>query len=145
MSRNTLMRPLLDWPASFPTWPVGFWPPKMELLGPSTGIRIEEFDSDHHRVIRAEIPGIDPEKDVSLTVDDDVLNIDITRERRAEKSESGQFRSEFSYGHLHRAVHLDGRAGADDVKATYRDGILEIRVKTNGHHEEKRRIPVSRV
>ena len=86
MSRNTLMRPLLEWPASFPTWPVGFWPPKMELLGPSTDIRIEEFDSDHHRVIRAEIPGIDPEKDVSLTVDDDVLSIDITRERRAEKT-----------------------------------------------------------
>jgi HSP20 family protein len=138
------MRPLLEWPASFPAWPVGFWPPKMELLGPSTDIRIEEFDSDHHRVIRAEIPGIDPEKDVSLTVDDDVLNIDITRERRAEKTESGQFRSEFSYGHLHRAVHLVGRTGADDVKATYRDGILEIRVRTNGHHGEKKRIPISR-
>jgi HSP20 family molecular chaperone IbpA len=31
------------------------------------------------------------------------------------------------------------------VKATYRDGILEIRVKTNGHREDKRRIPVNRI
>lgn len=144
MSKNTLMRPLLEWPASLPAWPVGFWPPKMDLLGQAADIRLEEFESGHHHVIRAEIPGIDPDKDVSLTVDGDTLNIDITRERSSEKSEAGHFRSEFAYGHLHRSVHLAARTGAEDVTASYRDGILEIRVKTNGAHRENRRIPVTR-
>src|SRR6476646_8325195 len=62
-------------------------------------LRIEDRLEDDRYVVRAEIPGIDPDKDVEITVSDGVLT--ISAERREEISEKG--RSEFHYGSLIRA------------------------------------------
>jgi HSP20 family molecular chaperone IbpA len=73
--------------------------------------------------LRAELPGIDPEKDVEITVDDGVLT--VKAERREEKKEGG--RSEFRYGSFARSVTLPAGADEENVAASYRDGILEVR------------------
>ena len=56
-------------------------------------------------MIRAELPGIDPAKDVDITVTDGQLTI---KAERSEKKES-KGRSEFSYGSFMRSVTLPGR------------------------------------
>lgn len=117
------------WDHLFPTrWPVPFPP------GPTETFRIEEFEDGDDHVIRAEMPGLDPETDITIEVDHDVLSVAATRERRTETT-GEVFRSEFSYGTFRRLVRLPPGATADDVTATYDAGVLEIRI-TRPHRDE---------
>jgi HSP20 family protein len=100
--------------------------PALPIMRPFTGgqpMRVEDYVSEGEYVVRAELPGIDPEKDVEITVDDGVLT--VKAERREEKKEGGQ--SEFRYGSFTRSVTLPTGADQENVAASYRDGILEVR------------------
>ncbi|MGW2220469.1 Hsp20/alpha crystallin family protein [Nonomuraea sp. NPDC001684] len=94
-------------------------------------LRVEDYIAEGRYVLRAELPGIDPDKDVEIVVDDRVLHI------RAEKTRTTTepHRSEFAYGALARTVTLPAAAKTDDVKATYANGVLEVSV---GLAEEKK-------
>jgi HSP20 family protein len=78
-------------------------------------------------VIRAEMPGIDPDKDVEITLEEGVLS--IRAERRSEKTDeqAGRTRSEFRYGSFSRSLRVPKEMNPDDVTASYKDGILEVR------------------
>jgi HSP20 family protein len=108
-------------------------------------MRIEEEMQDGTLVIRAELPGIDPDKDVEIDFTDDRLT--IRAERRSEETEKkeGSYRSEFRYGSLVRTVALPKGTKADDVTATYKDGILEVRVPMPVETAEStRRVEITR-
>ncbi|MGH3463157.1 MAG: Hsp20/alpha crystallin family protein [Kribbellaceae bacterium] len=110
---------LFDWlEAELPTFPV-FRPFTATQM-----MRVEAFEEDDQYVLRAELPGIDPDKDVEIAVEGGALT--VRAERREEKKEGG--RSEFHYGTFTRSMTLPAGANVDDVKATYIDGILEIRI-----------------
>jgi HSP20 family protein len=94
----------------------------------ATPMKVEEFLEDGTVVIRAELPGIDPEKDVDITVADGILHLEATREERSEEELPEGFRTEFHYGSLRRSIRLPEGASADDITASYTDGILEVRV-----------------
>ncbi len=96
------------------------------LFRPFSGqpIRMEDYVRDGRYVIRAELPGIDPEKQVEITVSSGVLTI---RAERHEEHE-GKTRSEFRYGTFSRSLTLPAAADEDDVKASYDQGVLEISV-----------------
>jgi HSP20 family protein len=102
----------------FPSW-AGLRPPVGAHL-----IRLEDEMQDDHYLLRAELPGIDPAKDVDITVQDGELFI---KAERSEKKES-KGRSEFSYGSFTRSVSLPAGANEDDIKATYDKGILTVSV-----------------
>jgi HSP20 family protein len=105
------------------------------LLGLGEGlVRVEEFTVAGTYVIRAEIPGIDPGRDVEIIVAGGMLC--VRAERREEKKEKadGGFRSEFRYGSFYRTVPLPAGAKEDAVTASYSDGILEIRVPVETGH-----------
>jgi HSP20 family protein len=91
-------------------------------------IRVEEEMVDGALVIRAEIPGVDPDKDVDISLGDGYLT--IRAERRSERSDKqgGGFRTELRYGSFSRVLRLPEGAKADDVTASYTDGMLEVRV-----------------
>ena len=100
------------------------------LVHAATGdaIRIEEYSDGSALVVRAEIPGIDPDRDVELSVSDGVLHIRATRENSAERLAVEGFRTEFHYGTFTRSVALPVGAFEHEIKATYSNGILEVRV-----------------
>jgi predicted unusual protein kinase regulating ubiquinone biosynthesis (AarF/ABC1/UbiB family)/HSP20 family molecular chaperone IbpA len=100
--------------------------------------RLEETIRDKCYVIRAELPGLDPENDIEITVDGRILT--IRAERR--QQDSGPHRSEFRYGSLTRAVRLPARVDAADVTARYEKGVLEISVPVAVVGPEGTRIPV---
>ena len=91
-------------------------------------MHVEEFVDDATWVIRAELPGIDPEKDVEIEVSDGVLLIRAHRAERTEEERPSGYHSEFRYGSFERRIRLPEGATEADVKASYKDGILEIRV-----------------
>ena len=94
-------------------------------------IKVEEYTEDDHYVIRAELAGVDPQKDVEITVGGGYLTI---RAERHEKTE-GKHRSEFRYGSFTRSVPLPAGANEEDVTATYHGGILTI---STGLHAAKK-------
>jgi HSP20 family molecular chaperone IbpA len=103
-------------------------------------VRVEDFMDDGTYVIRAELPGVDPDKDIQLEVTGDTLT--IRGERREEQKEKN--RREFHYGSFYRSVELPRGVKADDIKASYDDGVLEIRVSIPHVEEKARQIPVNR-
>jgi len=110
---------LFDWlEAEIPAFPA-FRPFTSAQL-----MRVEDYDDEGRYVLRIEMPGIDPDKDLDIAISDGVLT--VKAERREEKKE-GQ-RSEFRYGTFRRSMTLPAGADEDDAKATYADGILEIQV-----------------
>jgi HSP20 family protein len=90
-------------------------------------LRIEEQLSDDTMVLRAELPGIDPDKDVEITVSDGLLQLRAQRRFEKTEEEKGRTRSEFRYGSFTRTIRVPRELSVDDVTASYRDGILEVR------------------
>ena len=121
---------LADWLESPWTGPPPF------LMGQM--FRLEETMRDNRYVIRAELPGLDPEKDIEVTVDGRILT--IRAERRQE--DNRPYRSEIRYGLLARAVRLPARVDATDVSARYDKGVLEVSVPVRAIRPEGTRIPV---
>jgi HSP20 family protein len=93
--------------------------------------------------VRAELPGIDPEKDVHISVSDHTLSIRAERREESKSEKKGVYRSEFSYGSFARSISLPEGVSADDVKATYKDGILEVQVPVDRKKAEPKEIPVT--
>ena len=121
---------LADWLESPWTGPPPFWTGQV--------FRLEEAIRDDRYVIRAELPGLDPENDIKVTVEGRILT--IRAERR--QQDNGPYRSEFRYGSLARAVRLPARVDAADVTARYGKGVLEVSARVRGVKPEGTRIPV---
>ncbi|WP_025737233.1 Hsp20/alpha crystallin family protein [Mycobacterium genavense] len=87
-------------------------------------MRLEDQMKDGRYIVRAEIPGVDPAKDIDITVRDGQLSI------KAERTEKKDFdgRSEFSYGSFVRTVSLPACADENNIEATYDKGILTVSV-----------------
>ena len=87
-----------EWARMMPFRPMLFprWREAEEL------IRVEEFREDGALVIRADLPGIDPDKDVELTVSDGMLHIEAERREEEKREEKGYVRQELRYGSLSR-------------------------------------------
>jgi HSP20 family protein len=91
-------------------------------------IRVDEFRDNGNLVIRAELPGLDPKKDVEVTVADGLLHIEAHRGEKKSKHEKGYTRRELRYGSFMRTLPLPDGVSESDVTAGYMDGILEIKV-----------------
>jgi HSP20 family molecular chaperone IbpA len=89
-----------------------------------TTLRIEDYLEADAYVVRAELPGVDPARDVEISAHDGMLHLHA--ERHEEKKD--EHRTEFRYGSFSRTVSLPYGADADAATATYRDGILEVRL-----------------
>ena len=115
------------------------WAPLLPF-SPASTFRVEDYIKDGSYVVRAELPGLDPEKDIEITVEDRTLTI------RAERSEEEQeaHRSEFRYGSFTRSVALPERADTAHITATYDKGILEVSVPVPEEKTAGRRIEITK-
>lgn len=109
-----------------------------------TDMKVEEFREGDTLVVRAEMPGIDPDKDVEITVSNGMLHLSADRRSETTTEDKKGYRSEFRYGSFARSVRLPAGAGEDDVKATYDDGILEVRIPIDETSNGAKKIPISR-
>ncbi|WP_411374130.1 Hsp20/alpha crystallin family protein [Arthrobacter sp. MPF02] len=109
-------------------------------------LRVEEYRDAGSMVVKAEVPGIDPVKDVDIELVGNDLRINVRHEEKSEHKGKEGYRSEFRYGTFSRTVSLPGPVSEGDIRATYDDGILEVRIplpeETGG--TSSRKIPVSR-
>lgn len=118
----------------------------MTLSNPAVpaGIPVEELVEDDTLIVRAQIPGIDPDKDVEITVSDNQLHLRAEWRQEARVEEQGLARQEFHYGSFYRSIPLPAGTREDQVKATYHDGILEVRVPVDTAQWTSTNVPVER-
>lgn len=97
-------------------------------------------------LVRAELPGVDPDKDIRVEIIDDMLVITAHRSESHEHRGHHEHRSEFRYGALTRSIPVPKGVDESKITASYKDGMLEVRVPTpeNAVMDEPHRIPIAR-
>ncbi|KRE65005.1 heat-shock protein Hsp20 [Arthrobacter sp. Soil736] len=153
------MSDLLKWsPFASPRWPFSTLlrhPSELmdsldRMFDSATGpapIRVEEFVDGKTLVVRAEMPGVDSDKDVEITIDDGYLHIRAERQEKEEHKDKGHFRSEFRYGSFSRSIPLPEGVKEEDIKASYNDGVLEVRTPLPdeaAQPEAPKKLPITR-
>jgi HSP20 family protein len=100
---------------------------------------IDMIDGKDEMVLRADLPGL-TEKDVDVNVQDSVLTIKGERKSETEEKKDDYYYCERSYGRFTRSLTLPAGVDADKVKATFKNGVLEVRLPkvaaTNGRKIE---------
>ncbi len=102
-------------------------------------IRIEQYQKDDRYIVRAELPGVDPTKDIEVTAEDGYLRLVVSRQEESKDSS----RTEFRYGTFHRTIALPPGAKADTILATYTEGILEVTMKIGEPKPIGKHIPIA--
>jgi HSP20 family protein len=138
---STLTRFTMNPVAEMLNWLEAEPPLAVRGLGLSPYVRVEDFVDDGVYVVRAELPGIDPEKDVQVSLDGDVLT--IRGERRQE--EKDREHHEFHYGAFTRSLRLPAGTKPDDITAQYADGVLELRIPVEADQAKPLTIPIKRI
>ena len=102
-------------------------------------VRVEDFIQEGTYVLRAELPGVDPDQDIDLEVNADSLT--VSGQRREEKRDRNHH--EFHYGSFSRTVPMPRGVKPEDVKASYTNGVLEVRIPMPPETQQTQRIPIS--
>lgn len=110
MFEDSLSRFRMPEEATMPT----FWSPSVDI-----------YETDENIVLKAELPGVD-KKEVSVEVKDNTLVLKGERKREKEVKEENYHRVERSFGTFMRSFSLPVSVKQDQVKAKFKDGVLEV-------------------
>lgn len=86
---------------------------------------VDIYDNKDNLVIKTDLPGM-TQKDIDVSVEDDVLRIKGERKKETETKEKNFYRVERTYGVFERSFTLPSNVDATQIKATYKDGVLEL-------------------
>jgi HSP20 family protein len=113
----------------FPSFP-GLLRPSRALLGESLNLRvpaIDLYEGKEEVVLKAEVPGLSKE-DLKIDLTDSMITISGEKKKEEEVKEEAYTYSERSYGSFSRSLQLPCAVKADKVKATFKNGILEVKL-----------------
>jgi len=88
---------------------------------------VDMFETKDDLYVTFELPGVS-EKEVNVSITGDLLMVKGERKWNRDQKDESYHRIERVYGRFERSVTLPIPVQADKVKATYRDGVLEIRL-----------------
>ncbi|HEX5071477.1 MAG TPA: Hsp20/alpha crystallin family protein [Vicinamibacterales bacterium] len=148
-TRRDWNSPMKRWSDLFDHLPFGFWAPPRDSYATRRGQgftwmpQVESFQRNDEFVVRADLPGLE-KKDITVEVEDDALVIQGERSNENNEQREGYYTSERSYGTFCRIVPLPEGALADTVKASFKNGVLEVVVKAPPHEVSRgRRVEIS--
>ena len=104
----------------------GKWDPNLDIS-----------ESRKDITVKAEIPGIEA-KDFDISIDGRLLTIKGEKKQEQRKEEETYYRVERSYGYFNRTIQLPAEVITDKVDATYKRGILKIKLRKSKENESKR-------
>ena len=88
---------------------------------------LEVFERENHVLVRVDLPGLKKEE-VTVTVTGEGLAIEGERKFETERTEKAWYRTERTYGRFFRFVPLPEGVKAEEVTATFVNGVLEVKV-----------------
>jgi len=89
--------------------------------------RVDVTQHNDELVIRVDLPGMD-KNDVKVNIAEDAITIHGERHRAQEEERDGVYRTERNYGSFYRTIALPPSSGTDQAKASFQNGVLEIRM-----------------
>ena len=105
---------------------------------------IDVFQRGNELVVRADLPGVGPE-DVNVDVSDDAITLSGERQDEQRDERNGVYRYERSYGSFYRTIPLPEGTIADQAKANFKNGVLEITIPAPPEQVSRgRRLEISR-
>jgi HSP20 family protein len=107
-------------------WTQGLWAPPVDI-----------YETDDAFVLKAELPGFRKE-DVTIEMQENRLIIRGERKREEEVKEDQYHRLERAYGRFERAFWLPTTVDAEKIQATFKDGVLELRLPKSEAAKPKR-------
>lgn len=103
-------------------------------LGPGSGEgarswvpAVDVWETENELVYAFDLPGISEDR-ISIEFEDGALTLSAERERKKELNEENLYRFERRFGTFTRTIGLPQGVDEDQIKADYRDGVLEVRV-----------------
>lgn len=102
---------------------------------------IELFDTDKEVVLRADLPGIDP-KELEVEVQEGEVTIKGQHRQEKEARAENYFHAERRYGSFFRRVPLPVPVKAAEAKASYKNGVLEVRMPKEEPQAKGYRVPI---
>ncbi|WP_240371157.1 Hsp20/alpha crystallin family protein [Anoxybacteroides rupiense] len=94
--------------------------------------RVDMHETDKEYMISCDLPGLERKEDVHINVHQQTLHISGTIQRDESVKEEQMHRRERFFGRFHRSIPLPSDADAEQIRATYKNGVLNIHVpKTN--------------
>jgi HSP20 family protein len=109
--------------------PTGFFGPEMRA-GEARLPNVDVIERDEEVLVRAELPGVE-KKDIDVSVTDSSLTISTTP--RVEEEEGEYYCCEIGAAPFTRTVRLPVEVDSDKAKASFRDGLLELRLPKTEH------------
>ena len=102
------------------------WPVWSEARGSLERVpKVDVIDRPNEVAVRAELPGVSKDDlEVTLSESDVTIRASISREEKEEKE--NYYRCEISRGEFVRTVALPAEVDGDNVKASFKDGVLEL-------------------
>jgi HSP20 family protein len=98
---------------------------------------VDVWETENELVLAFDLPGI-PEDKIAVELDDNTLTVTGERERTQEHSSDRFYRFERRYGQFARSVTLPAGVKESDIKADYKDGVLEVHVPKPEEPKPKR-------
>jgi len=106
--------------------------PMISLRAPS----LDVFEEKDDIVVKADLPGMNKEE-IEVTVTGDVVTIKGEKKKEEEVKEKDYYRRERSYGSFVRSVELPCEVKSDQIKANFKDGVLEVRMPKTEEAKKK--------
>lgn len=103
------------------------------------GPRVDVYQTENEVVATAELPGIESKEDIDVSITDNSLTIRGEFKRAQDLKDDDFYHSERYYGTFSRTVPLPAEVKPEQARASYRNGILEVRIPKS---EEGRRKPI---
>ncbi|MDD5726739.1 MAG: Hsp20/alpha crystallin family protein [Patescibacteria group bacterium] len=88
---------------------------------------IDMYDTKDAVVVETTLPGADPKK-VSVEIENGILTIKGSSERKTEVDEKDYYRKEIRAGQVFRQVSLPARIEEGEAQATFENGILRVTI-----------------
>ncbi|MEW6735233.1 MAG: Hsp20/alpha crystallin family protein [Acidobacteriota bacterium] len=88
---------------------------------------IEVVERDKNLIVRADLPGINPD-DIKIEVDDNGLTLHGETKQEDVQQHEGFYHSERRFGRFYRFIPLPENVNTDQITANFRNGLLEVTV-----------------
>jgi len=111
----------------------GLWPVRSANLAP-----IDLYEDKNELVAKVELPGLDKD-DIDVSISDHTLTVKAEKKHEEEIKDKNYYRVERSHGAIRRVVELPVGVETEQIKAQFKNGLLEIRMPRSQDEQSKQK------